>query len=228
MTAAYRLKGLGWLAMLAGVALALYLLSLQVAVERKKLDGMDRAVAAAERDIRALETEFNTRANLVQLERWNGDTLALAAPTPAQFVTDDNALAMLDPNGAPGGEVRTAALVVPSIGPAPTPVPVPVPGPVTATPSAPAPAPPAAMPAAPARVIAVAAVSSRPALTPAVQIVAPTGRAAPAIARAAEAARGAAAVARVRPQAVALLDRQLLSDTTFGDIMSGARRESRR
>ena len=54
------------------------------------------------------------------------------------------------------------------------------------------------------------------------------GRAAPAMARLAEAARGAVAVARVRPQAVALLDRQLLSDTTFGDLASGARREARR
>ena len=49
-----------------------------------------------------------------------------------------------------------------------------------------------------------------------------------AIARLAESARATAAVAKVRPQAVAMLDRKLLSDTTFGDIMSGARREAGR
>jgi hypothetical protein len=61
----------------------------------------------------------------------------------------------------------------------------------------------------------------------AVQAVAPTGRNAPALARLAEVARGAAAVAKVRPQAVAMLDRKLLSDTTFGDIIASARAEAR-
>jgi hypothetical protein len=40
--------------------------------------------------------------------------------------------------------------------------------------------------------------------------------------------RTAAAVAKVRPEAVAMLDRQLLSDTTLGDILKGAKTESRR
>ena len=37
-----------------------------------------------------------------------------------------------------------------------------------------------------------------------------------------------AAVAKVRPQAVAMLDRKLLSDQTFGDILSSARTERAR
>ena len=81
MTAAYRLKGIGWFGGCVAVVLGFYLVSLQVAAERKKLEGMDRKIEAAERDIRALETEFDTRANLAQLEKWNGETLALAAPT---------------------------------------------------------------------------------------------------------------------------------------------------
>ena len=40
--------------------------------------------------------------------------------------------------------------------------------------------------------------------------------------------RTAAAVAKVRPEAVAMLDRQLLSDTTLGDILKGAKTEARR
>ena len=202
MTAAYRLKGVGWFAIVVGVALAFYLVSLRVAAERKRLDEANGRIALAVREIRALETEFDTRANLAQLEKWNGDTLALAAPTAAQFVRDDAQLAALDPGAAAGpvgANVKTAALVVPSQ-PAATVLPVP----------------------------------TGPALTPqvmravAITTVAPSGRAAPMMARLAEAARGQAAVARVRPQAVAMLDRKLLSDNTFGDLMASARAEARR
>ena len=221
MTAAYRLKGIGWFALLAAVALGFYLVSLQVAAERKRLDDVTGRIAQARRDIRALETEFDTRANLRQLERWNGDTLALAAPTAAQFVADDRALAALDPNAAGQPDVRVAALVVPALGPVFTPKPALAAAPAIATAAAPS------APAAP-RVERVAAAVAPPMVQRAALTLAPSGRGAPAMARLAEAARGAVAVAKVRPQAVAMLDRQLLSDTTFGDIMSGARREARR
>jgi hypothetical protein len=229
MTAAYRLKGIGWFAVVMTVILASYLVSLRVAAEHKKLADMEARITAAQRDIRALETEFDTRANLVQLEKWNGDTLSLAAPGAAQFVPDEAALAALDPNGGGVPQVRTAALLVPTLStaPAPTPTPIaaPAPAPATARPSTPA---PVAAPASPSASVRVASVArTRPLPDDAVRAVVPTGRAAPAIARAAEAARSRVAVAKVRPQAVALLDRKLLSDTTFGDIMSGARREAR-
>ena len=85
----YAWKSLGWF--LAGVAVALgfLLVPLQVAAERKKLDRTVSQIAAAHRDIRALETEFDTRANLAQLEQWNGDTLRLTAPggSPVSCVT---------------------------------------------------------------------------------------------------------------------------------------------
>ena len=238
MTAAYRLKGIGWFAVLVGVVLGFYLVSLRVATERKKLDDMNARIAAAQRDIRALETEFDTRANLVQLERWNGDTLALVSPSAAQFVSDDAALASLDPHaasGLPGTEVKVAALVVPSLPQTPV-----ASGGAVAMPAvvvaAPARRPMDLLPAGFTRAAAPAVGGGRPAsILPAglfraaaAEPVAPSGRNAPALARAAEAARGALAVAKVRPQAVAMLDRKLLSDTTFGDIMSGARRESRR
>ena len=222
MTAAYRLKGIGWFAVVMTVILASYLVSLRVAAEHKKLADMEARIVAAQRDIRALETEFDTRANLVQLEKWNGDTLSLAAPGAAQFVPDEAALAALDPNGGGVPQVRTAALLVPTLSIAPTPVPVPRLAAATAT----APAPAVVAVPAPVRVAAVPRI--RPLPADAFRAVVPTGRAAPAIARAAEAARSRVAVAKVRPQAVALLDRKLLSDTTFGDIMSGARREAGR
>lgn len=210
MTAAYRLKGIGWFAVLVGIVLGFYLVSLRVAAERKKLDDVEAHIAAAQRDIRALETEFDTRANLAQLEKWNGDTLALAAPTAGQFVRDEAQLAALDPNGGPvtGPEVKTAALVVPS---APAPLP---------TPDAPAPTPASApvVAAAPARLAMAVALMPAPAPQPRIIAAAATDAATPS---------QAAATARMRP-AVALLDRKLLSDATFGDLLSGARAEARR
>ncbi len=211
MTAAYRFKGIGWFGGCVAIVLGFYLVSLQVAAERKKLEGMDRKIDSAERDIRALETEFETRANLAQLEKWNGETLALAAPVAHQFVTDEAALASLDVNQIglpmqPG--MQTAALVVPSL-------------PTIATP-APTAAPAAATPA----VIQVAA--AMPTAKRAVIRVAAIAKGAPLIAKLDEAARGKAAVAKVRPQAVAMLDKKLLSDTTLGDILSSARAEARK
>lgn len=211
MMAAHRLRGIGWMAVLVGIVLGFYLVSLRVAAERKKLDDVNGRIAAAERDIRALETEFDTRANLAQLEKWNGDTLALAAPTAGQFVRDDAQLAALNPDAPGGVEIRTAALVVPSAPIAPVAT---MPAPVQVAAAAPLP-------------VSHATVAPRLMQAAAIRVVAPSGRTAPVVARLAEAARGQAAVAKVRPQAVAMLDRKLLSDTTFGDIMSGARAEAR-
>ena len=208
MTAAYRFKGIGWFGGCVAIVLGFYLVSLQVAAERKKLEGMDRRIDSAERDIRALETEFETRANLAQLEKWNGETLALAAPVAHQFVTDEAALASLDVTqiGMPGASgMQTAALVVPSL-------------------SRVNPVAPAATPA-PAAVQVAAAM---PTAKRAVITVATIEKSAPLIAKLDEAARAKAAVAKVRPQAVAMLDRKLLSDTTLGDILSTARAEARK
>jgi hypothetical protein len=128
MTAAYRLKGLGWFASCTAIVLGFYLVSLQVASERNKLDALNGRIRTAERDIRALETEFDTRANLQQLERWNGDILALSAPVAGQFVRSEAQLASVNFDGVVplgGAEMKTAALVVPSM-PALAPVEAPV------------------------------------------------------------------------------------------------------
>ena len=216
MTAAYRLKGVGWFGGCVAVVLGFYLVSLQVAAERKKLETVNGQIRSAERDIRALETEFDTRANLAQLERWNGDTLALSAPTAGQFVVSESALAALDVNqigGQSGGPVQTAQLLVPSL-------------PTLAVPVA-TPAPPAA--ARPVVDVAVQAVAAATPLKPVViRASVRTPRSAEAaIVRAASTER-LAAVAKVRPQAVAMLDRKLLSDNTLGSILSGARAEAGR
>jgi hypothetical protein len=204
MTAAYRFKGIGWFGGCVAVVLGFYLVSLQVAGERKKLEQLERRIESAQRDIRALETEFDTRANLAQLEKWNGDTLALSSPTAGQFVGDEAQLAALDltapaAGGLPGqAGVRTAALVVPAGAPAPVAM-------TLVAANAPRPAAPSA------------------AVQRTATVAAPVRTADASVARQV----AVAAVARVRPEAVALLDRKLLSDNTLGDILSGARAEAR-
>jgi hypothetical protein len=225
MTAAYRLRGVGWFGGCVAVVLGFYLVSLQVAAERKKLETVNGQIRAAERDIRALETEFDTRANLAQLERWNGDTLSLSAPVAGQFVTSESALASIDVNqplnGAPG--VQMASLLVPSM---PSAMPQPINVAQTST-----------QPAAQTRAMTVAVqTAANVALKPTVirASVAPSRSAEAAIVRALpqrltdKLNEKMAAVAKVRPQAVAMLDKKLLSDNTLGDILSGARAEAGR
>ena len=127
-----RFRGVGWFLCGVVVAPACYLVNSHGAAEQAKLNATKAAIIAAQRDIRQLETEFNTRANLAQLERWNGEVLALAAPDAQQFLSGETALASLDQ--MPGeATLQTAALVVPTG--------------VTAAPSVAAPLAPATQPA---------------------------------------------------------------------------------
>lgn len=93
---AQRFSALGWVAGVAGAATCLYLVSLQVAAERGKLEAVEREIASAQRDMRQLQTEFGTRASMRQLERWNGDVLALSAPKADQYLKSEIQLASLD------------------------------------------------------------------------------------------------------------------------------------
>ncbi|OWK31530.1 hypothetical protein [Sphingomonas dokdonensis] len=220
MTAAYRLKGLGWFGGVVIVSLSFYLVSLQVAAERKRLAQIDAKISSAERDIRALETEFDVRSNLAQLERWNGDTLALVAPTASQFVRDEGQLAAISfrpgamTPGAGDAGTQTAQLIVPSrrseIAPA-------------VIDEAPA--------AAPATLVQVAAKSAAPrAPVTTVKVAVAAADRAPAAARpmvikAAVTTTAAANDTIRKTHAVAMLDKSLLSDSTLGDLMSGARSE---
>jgi len=111
-------KGIGWFLCGVVVAPACYMVNSHGAAERGKLDAVKAAIVQAQKDIRGLETEFDTRANLAQLQRWNGDVLAMAAPAPQQYLASEAALADLDKPA----EVQMASLVVPAgalVAPAP-------------------------------------------------------------------------------------------------------------
>jgi len=114
---AQRFRPIGWVAGVATAATALYLVSLQVAAERGKLESVERQIARAQRDMRQLQTELGTRASLRQLEKWNGDVLALSAPGADQFVQSGAQLASraasgLEPSDGEPPAVMTAALSV--------------------------------------------------------------------------------------------------------------------
>ena len=93
---AQRFRPLGWVAGIALAATALYLVSLQVATERGRLETIDKKIAATKREIRQLQTEMGTRASLRQLERWNGEVLSLSAPQAGQYLSGEAALASLN------------------------------------------------------------------------------------------------------------------------------------
>lgn len=106
-------KSVIWVAAVGSAALSCYMVSLRVATERNELAKVERQIIAAKRDIRSLQTELGTRARMTQLEQWNAEVLALAAPSSAQFLKDEFTLARLyrsDPTVADrSAEVRLAS-----------------------------------------------------------------------------------------------------------------------
>ncbi len=192
-------KGFGWLLGIAVVSPACYMVSSQVAAERGRVEAVESAILDARHDIRGLETEFDTRANLAQLERWNGDVLSLSAPRPDQYLRSATALASFERGDGP----QYASLVMP-----------------------------AATDVAQAAVAPVEQAVVRvtmPAKTP--EVLAPPAavRAAGTTIETTVAKAPAKAVAPPRPkpraERVAMVDTQLLSDATFGDLVSTARQE---
>lgn len=210
------LNGLGWYAAGLIVAPGCYLVSSMVAAERTHVEAVERAIATARKDIRQLETEFDTRANLAQLERWNGEVMRYTAPTPHQFLASDSALTSLRSLEGDGMAERYAAMVVPEG--------VPDAAPETAQVASASPA----VAAAPVKAVAEKAIAGK--VAAAVVVKAP---AAPVTSKpqqiAAVAPKPAKPVVKTqREQAVAMLDRRLLKDSSFGDLMQGVRAEARR
>lgn len=196
MVVAHRFRWFGWFVLCVSVILGCYLMSSRVAAERNKLAAIESSIARTQRDITALETEFDTRASFAQLQRWNGDTLKLSAPTAGQYIRSDAELAQVDfnaPTPTGGPQIQTAAAVIPSAPVMPTEVAV------AATPAAPAAAAPAKIKAAVAMVSVLVGAKLQPA--------------------------AARTMVKSKPATVALLDRKLLSNATLGSLSRGARQE---
>lgn len=109
--------------MLSGVAaltmaLGCYTVSLKASGERKAVEDLRSAIASDQRGIRVLQAELATRARTPELQRWNDEVLALAAPTAGQFVRDPMQLtsfaAPAEPAAAPKPDVSYALARVPT------------------------------------------------------------------------------------------------------------------
>ncbi|HEX8526461.1 hypothetical protein [Allosphingosinicella sp.] len=132
-------KSVGWVAGVAAAALGCYILSLNVAAERAELSGVERQILETRQAIRNLEIELSTRGRMTQLEQWNAEVLALAAPVSGQFVENGIVLARLETPGRglpDGAEMRMASAEA-----APAQAPQPAPRAVVAPPAQPRPAP---------------------------------------------------------------------------------------
>lgn len=111
------IKGLGWFLFGVVIAPACYMVTTWGAAERAQLRSLEAKIVAARKEIRGLETEFTARANMAQLQQWNGEapTLQLAAPAPQQYLASETQLASLD--SIESQPVQMAALVVPAAPP---------------------------------------------------------------------------------------------------------------
>ena len=127
---AQRFRALGWVAGIASAATCLYLTSLQVAAERAELEGVEAKIASARRDMRQLQTEIGTRASLRQLERWNGEVLALQAPRADQYLHEESELASVGsrelqgPAGPPAAVAPAVMMAAAQATPVQAPAPV--------------------------------------------------------------------------------------------------------
>lgn len=229
---AHRFRPVVWVVGCAFAATALYTVSLSVAAERARLEKVDRQIANTQNEIRQLQTELGTRASLRQLERWNSEVLALGAPKAGQFRATETALQTLDGGilpasvGAPA-PVMVAAATAPAPAPAPANMTQPAARPVqtaqvaqgakpvaAASKSAPSAAKPAAAPAKP---VALASADVRPARAAATSKPAAKATAPKPAASKSEPAK---------PQRFAMLDRKLVDQRTFSEILVRAASES--
>ena len=97
-----RARRIGWAAALA-LCTALYLLlHLKVHAVQSEAIRAERQIVRLQQERLLLETEFETRSNLLQLAAWNRVDFGYTAPTAAQFLDGEHQLASFGSPRAPG------------------------------------------------------------------------------------------------------------------------------
>ncbi|WP_084580378.1 hypothetical protein [Sphingomonas azotifigens] len=210
--AVHGFRGLGWFLCVAVVAPTCYMVTSHGASERARLKATQLAIISAHKDIRALETEFDTRANMAQIERWNGDVLAMNAPQPQQYLASASGLAALDQPAAAapteaGAKVETAVLVIPT---GTRPVETAAVAPVATKPA------PAAAPVATAAAAPIKAPSAKPVASTVVRVAQVDSKPAQDLGK---------LMQKVERARLATPDRGLLSAATMNDLRRVAKRE---
>lgn len=102
MTPQSRIRRMGWIAALA-ICTALYLLlHLKVHSVVSDVVRAERQIVSLEQEKLLLETEFETRANQLQLAAWNRVDFGYTAPEAAQFLENERQLASFGSPPIPG------------------------------------------------------------------------------------------------------------------------------
>lgn len=220
-------RPVGWVAAVGAAALGCYMLSLRVASERADLTNLERRIVQTRQQIRALQTELGTRGRLQQLEQWNDEVLALAAPVSGQFLASDTQLARFNASAVPAldgaGEVRMAAAdAPPSASAAPVAITLAPQHAVAAPQRAVAPPPPLQPP-----LVQRASLTITPQAAPAARRQAAQPRPRPAPPRAAPATSAPARTASAEPPPAPPRRSSLLDERTLRDISTAARAERR-
>lgn len=112
MIAVKRLQSLFWVFLVALGALGAYMVSLRVATERNELRQVQTQIAQTRADIRYLELEFQSRANMRQLEKWNAEDFRYSALTAEHYLDGERALAKLDGLGPDGSSYTPPPVMV--------------------------------------------------------------------------------------------------------------------
>lgn len=109
MTITRKFSSVAWAAAVASAALSCYLISHRVSAERNALEDIERDIQIARDDILSLNTEFQTRSRMSQIEVWNRRDFVLMAPGAGQFLEGEFALASLIERPQSPSPVRQAS-----------------------------------------------------------------------------------------------------------------------
>lgn len=110
MTAHSRTRSVGWIAALAVCTVLYLMLHLSVRSVKSDVIRSERQIVRLEQERVLVETEFETRANLLQLSAWNQVDFGYSAPTAGQFLDSERQLASFGGPRAPGApsQIRVA------------------------------------------------------------------------------------------------------------------------
>lgn len=110
MTITRKFRSVAWAAAVSSAALSCYLISHRVAAERNALEAVERDIQLAREDILSLNTEFQTRSRMSQIEVWNRRDFILTAPEPGQFLANELQLASLIEEPAAEAPIQHASI----------------------------------------------------------------------------------------------------------------------
>ncbi len=102
MTPQAQLRRIGWIALLAVLTGFYLMLHFKVQAVHSEVVRAERRIVSLEQEKLLLATEFETRANQMQLAAWNQVDFGYVAPTAAQFLEGERQLAALGVSGLPG------------------------------------------------------------------------------------------------------------------------------